>query len=115
MYRTPEYQMDFCDKLADLIDDQAEWSQKTFGTDTERGPIGALKHLAKEAEECIEAVGTPEYATELADCFLLLLDAGRRGGVPLSRILTAAQAKMIENKARVWPKPTSDEPVEHVR
>lgn len=27
---------------------QAEWSEKTFGNDTERGPVGPLKHLALE-------------------------------------------------------------------
>jgi NTP pyrophosphatase (non-canonical NTP hydrolase) len=115
MDRRPENQLEFCDKLADLIDDQAEWSQATFGTDSERGPTGALKHLAKEAVECIDAIGTPDYRTELADCLLLLLDAGRRGGVSFEQIVYAARTKMIENKGRTWPKPTSDEPVEHVR
>lgn len=113
--RRTENQIDFCDKLADLVDDQSQWSQSTFGSDSERGPIGALKHLAKEANECIEAIGTPNYAEEIADCFLLLIDAARRGGVTIPSMVYAARRKMIVNKYRSWPKPTSDEPVEHVR
>ena len=116
MYRRPENQLDFCDRLADLIDDQSEWSQATFGRDSERGPIGALKHLEKEAVEAQKAVPFPsDLREELADCLLLLLDATRRGHFNLDDIVRAAQAKMVVNKARTWPKPTSDEPVEHVR
>src|SRR5688500_7375797 len=55
--------------------DQAEWSQATFGSDDERGPIGALKHLAKEA---VEAQAAPDDEEEYADCLLLILDAARR-------------------------------------
>jgi hypothetical protein len=33
---------------------QAEWSQATFGPDNERGPIGPLKHLAKEVAEVMQ-------------------------------------------------------------
>lgn len=106
---------DFADKFSDLVVDQSEWSQATFGTDAERGPMGALKHLEKESRECQEAVGTPELREELADCLLLLLDASRRAGVKPTQLVEAAQAKMQKNRQRVWPKPTSDEPVEHVR
>lgn len=105
----------FADKFSDLVVDQAAWSQTTFGSDAERGPMGALKHLEKEARECQEVVGKPELKTELADCLLLLLDASRRGGIKPMQLVEAAEAKMIINKARTWPKPTSDEPVEHVR
>jgi NTP pyrophosphatase (non-canonical NTP hydrolase) len=107
--------VDFADKFTDLIRDQADWSQATFGSDSERGPMGALKHLEKEARECQEAVGTPELREELADCLLLLLDASRRAGIKPTQLIEAAQAKMVKNKQRTWSKPTSDEPVEHVR
>ena len=30
---------------------QAEWSQATFGLDSERGPVGPLKHLAIRQRE----------------------------------------------------------------
>ena len=103
--------IDFADKFGDLVIDQAKWSQETFGSDTERGPMGALKHLEKEARECQEAVGTSEIKEELADCFLLLIDASRRSGIKPMQLVEAAQQKMIKNKQRNWPKPTSDEPV----
>jgi hypothetical protein len=126
--------IDLYDKLSELVGDQAEWSQATFGTDQERGPVGALKHLQKEAREAHEAyerlsiartanVGREEavsdakaeLATELADCLLLLLDASRRSGIKFATLVDHAKAKMIVNRQRTWPKPTSDEPVEHVR
>jgi hypothetical protein len=90
----------------------SEWSQATFGTDRERGPLGALKHLAKEAAE---AQANPEDVTEYADCLILVLDAARRAGFDVRRLVQAAAEKLEVNKARRWPKPTSDEPVEHVR
>lgn len=107
--------VDFADKFGDLVQDQSEWSQETFGSDSERGPLGALKHLEKEAKECQEAVGTPDLPEELADCLLLLLDASRRAGVSPTKLLEAAQTKMVKNKQRTWQKPKDDEPVEHVR
>jgi hypothetical protein len=113
--RRLEDQEAFCDMLADLIDDQAIWSRDTFGHDDERGPTGPLKHLAKEAQETIEAIGTDEFRTEMADCFLLLLDASRRGGMVFREVVQEAVKKMEVNKSRTWQKPTSDEPVEHVR
>jgi len=107
--------VDLGDKLSDLVRDQAEWSRKTFGADHERGPLGALKHLEKEAKEAQQAPDKESFAEEMADCLLLVLDASRRGGVKVMQLIEAAQAKMEKNKARQWPMPTSDEPVEHVK
>ncbi len=105
--------LDMGAELADLADDQAEWSQATFGSDKERGPIGALKHLEKEARE---AAANPSDVKEYADCLILLLDASRRAGFTLLDVVRAATEKMIENKSRQWPKPTvADMPVEHIR
>lgn len=102
-------------ELHNLVRDQSEWSQATFGTDAERGPIGAIKHLQKEAAEALDAVGTDRFREEMADCFLLVLDAARRGGTKPLELIRAAQAKMEVNRARTWPKPVDDTPVEHVR
>lgn len=99
-------------KLLSLAHDQAEWSQATFGSDTERGPLGALRHLEKEARETQEA---PQDSEEYADCFLLILDAARRAGISPLQLIEAAQRKMVINRARTWPKPVDDNPVEHVR
>lgn len=103
--------------LSELAKDQSEWSQATFGKDSDRGPIGALRHLAKEAEEAIDAIpyGYQSLRTELADCLLLILDAARRSGVLPIALIAAAQAKMVVNRERTWPKPVDDMPVEHTR
>lgn len=91
---------------------QAAWSQSVFGTDQERGPIGALKHLAKEA---VEAQQKPDDIMEYVDCLFLTVDAARRAGFSWRTLLSAAWDKLEINRKRKWGKPTSDEPVEHVR
>lgn len=109
--------------LADLVMDQSEWSQKMFGTDQERGPMGPVRHLVKESQEVEAALDVynagqcskDAVTEELADCLILVLDASRRHGVKVMQLIEAAQAKMQKNKARAWPKPVDDMPVEHVR
>ena len=111
------------DALNDLVRDQSAWSQATFGTDAERGPIGALKHLAKEAVEAEQAVFMNHglggdrgiIAEELADCLLLILDATRRAGFTPIELIRAAELKMVTNKRRVWPKTVGDVPSEHAK
>lgn len=101
------------DRLLDLWNSQSEWSQATFGTDQQRGPIGGLRHLAKEANEAAE---DPTNIVEYADCFLLILDASRRAGFSLGDLLDAAEAKHQVNKLRIWPKPAADDqPTEHIK
>ncbi len=110
--------------LTDLADDQSNWSQRTFGTNAERGPVGGLKHLMLEAQETIAAweslpnpgdMRTARVNEEFADCLLLLLDASRRAGISPARLIRAAQEKMKVNKTRTYPKPTSDVPSEHIK
>ena len=105
--------------VKDLARDLSEWSQATFGTDLERGPIGAVRHLQKEAGEVERALLAGEskerVTEELADCLILVIDASRRHGVKPMELFKAAYAKLQVNRGRKWPKPTSDEPVEHVR
>lgn len=116
-------QIDFADKFCDLIRGHAEWSQKTFGADDVRGPIGPLKHLEKEAREAQAAAmlvepidGGARLRDELADCFLLILDAARRANVKPMQLVEAAQAKLAVNKLREWPsQPVADEAIEHIR
>lgn len=111
-------------------DQQAEWSRATFGSDTERGPLGPLKHLEKEAKEAQENAewvqknpekfdgvkqNTVELRTEIADCLFLTFDAARRAGMTLDELLDTAFKKLEINKKRKWNKPTTDGAVEHVR
>jgi hypothetical protein len=96
----------------DIWYEEAEWSQRVFGSDQKRGPIGPLKHLEKEAKE---AQASPQDIKEYADCLLLVFDAARRAGFKPGQLLQAAQVKLGQNKCRQWPTPVDDEPVEHVR
>ncbi len=98
--------------LGALVMDQTVWSQKTFGLDSVRGPMGALKHLELEAKEAQE---NPEDRIEYADCFLLILDAARRAGINAKELIALAQEKLAINKKRVWPTPVDDMPVMHVK
>lgn len=116
--------VEFGDRMDDLWHDLAVWSQRTFGTDKERGPVGPLKHLRKEADEALEAavelsgpwpIREDSLEEELADCLMLVLDAARRSGVGLWDLVDAARRKLAVNKTRTYPKPVGDEPSEHVR
>ena len=100
------------ERFIEFANAQAEWSQATFGLDTERGPQGPLKHLAKEVQECL---ADPTDRMEYADLLFLVLDASRRANIPASELLDSCFEKLEINKARTWSKPSSDEPVEHVR
>ena len=106
-------------RLAKLAKDRGEWSQKTFGRDNERGPLGPLKRLAMEVNEAVAELYKQNelaFQEELADCLLLLLDATRRGGLSLIALVALAEVKMVKNKGRKWPPPRPNgEPVEHIR
>lgn len=97
-------------------DEQAKWSRQTFGSDAERGPTGPLKHLEKEAREAqAEAEKSHDQHCEIVDCLFLVFDAARRAGLSHDEMFSLAFQKLNINKRRTWQKPTSDEPVEHVR
>jgi hypothetical protein len=121
--RTQNYFAALGEALSDLATDQAAWSQATFGPDDERGPVGAFRHLEKEAREVIAAHAQADtvpgaaaaFREECADCLLLLLDGTRRGGLSIVDLLTEAVRKMTVNKARKWPTARDGEPCEHVK
>lgn len=97
-----------------LWDEIEEWSNATFGNETERGPVGALTHLSREA---LEAAAHPSDETEYADCLILLMDATRRSCTSWDEVVMAALRKMAVNRTRYYPKPEpgNDEVVEHDR
>lgn len=110
----------FQHSMISLVEDQADWSRSVFGPDEVRGPLGPLKHLAKEVQETIQAIEngdpTEEIAKEFADLLILFLDASRRAKYTVPQLVLIASDKMTENRARKWQTPTKpDEPVEHVR
>lgn len=87
----------------------AVWSQATFG---DVGPVGPLKHLAKEA---MEAAAAPGDLSEWADMQFLLWDAQRRAGITDEQITQAMIDKLAVNKARQWPEPKDGEPRLHIQ
>lgn len=87
----------------------AAWSEETFG---DVGPVGPLKHLAKEA---LEAAAAVEDLSEWADLQFLLWDAQRRAGVSDEELNAAMELKLSVNMARRWPAPKDGEPREHIK
>ena len=87
----------------------AEWSRETFGS---VGPVGPLKHLAKEA---LEAAAAPGDLSEWADMQFLLWDAQIRAGITDEQITQAMFEKFGVNKSRQWPEPKDGEPRFHVK
>ena len=92
---------------------QGPWSDKAFGPDSRKGPIGSLRHLKREAQEAIEK---PDDIVEYADCLLILLDATRRAGFSLGQLLWASWKKHLICRRREWPEPRyDDEPNYHLK
>ena len=105
--------MSATDRLQNFWNDHADWSRKTFGDNRTRGPLGPLKHLAKEA---VEAQEKPDDRSEYADFFLLICDAARRSGMTLSDLFDEAEKKLEICKTRKWKTGVPEgEAVEHVR
>lgn len=104
--------------LGEFASAQQDWSEKTFGPASHRGPLGPLKHLAKEAVEAQDAVGKEGYLEELADCLFLLVDATWRSGYWTSDLISEAFKKLDKNKEREWGDWRTKDPnaaIEHVR
>ncbi|MDN4197141.1 DUF550 domain-containing protein [Citrobacter freundii] len=97
-------------QLRRLIRDRhAAWSQETFG---DVGPVGPLKHLAKEA---LEAAAAPDDLSEWAELQFLLWDAQRCAGISDGEITAAMEEKLKVNMARQWPEPKDGEPRLHIK
>jgi hypothetical protein len=106
------------DKLALLYDDINDWSEAVHGSREDRGPVGALNHLKREAQEAIDdwqVADMPGFLNELSDCLILTLNATWRGEFTLDELLTAAHAKMTINRTRKIGQPDHEGVIEHVR
>lgn len=87
------------------------WSDAAFGT--ARGPVGALKHLAKEA---MEAAENPTDLAEFADCLFLLWDGVHRAGFTMDQVVAAGFEKLKVLHTRTYDRNTpEDQPAEHDR
>lgn len=98
----------FLHKKEAIRAEYAEWSQATFAN---VGPIGSLKHLAKEA---LEAAENPADLSEWADIQFLVWDAQRRAGISDEQVVEEMAKKLPILKAREWPAAKDGEPVQHI-
>lgn len=103
------------DDFFNFLDARDRWSEETFGPRKERGPIGPLRHLEKEAKEAYDETDADKQKEEIADCIFLVFDAAMRAGMSRRDVVNVCNAKLVKNKTRTWPKRVGDEPVEHVR
>lgn len=114
------------DRYRDFWAYQGNWSQETFGKDSERGPLGPILHLQKEVLEVLEVLHPnvscqdpiehdERLHMEIVDCFFLVTDAARRSGLQFDDFMDLCFKKLEINQNRKWSKPTSDMPVEHDR
>jgi dATP/dGTP diphosphohydrolase len=94
-----------------IWDRQSLWSQSTFGSDSDRGPEGALAHLAREVEE---VRAEPKALLEYADCYILLCDAARRAGYEYEDLISAVETKAAINRGRTWAAPDAEGVCSHV-
>lgn len=95
--------------LAALRTDHAAWAARTFpGV----GPVGALRHLALEAEEAAQA---PDDLSEWVGVQFLFWDAQRRAGISDAALARAGRAKLAELRGRTYPAPVEGQPCEHVK
>lgn len=82
-----------------------EWERATFPGQT---ALGKAEHLKKEVEElCVELekdLTSDDCKTEVADCFILLLNIAARTGMDAAELLSVIDRKMIINKNRKWGK-----------
>ncbi|UAN48032.1 DUF550 domain-containing protein [Serratia sp. JSRIV001] len=97
------------DGVKGIRQQHAEWSNATFGN---VGPVGPLKHLAKEA---CEAAAAPDDLLDWADMQFLLWDAQRRAGITDEQMIEAMERKLPILKARKWPEPKDCEPRFHIK
>lgn len=111
------------DRYGDFWAYQGNWSQETFGTDKERGPVGPMLHLQKEVQETLDSLHLLQdngrdsrTRMEIVDCFFLVTDAARRAGLRYHEFMDLCFEKLEINQNRKWVKnPNPNQPTEHDR
>lgn len=99
--------------LHTLFYDLVLWSNHTFGNRWERGPVGPLNHLKKEAQEAIEH---PEDISEFADLLILVFDAAWRAGHNYASLERAVNEKFALLQTRDYSGPAdANGVIEHDR
>jgi len=97
-----------------FIDDNRAWTDQAFPGAT---AAGAMRHLKRECDEVIEALEQDRKLgtlTEMADCYLLLLNALSRADFTFESLHQMAVLKMEVNKKRTWGAVNAERFAEHV-
>lgn len=119
------------DKLQNLMNDIADWSDSVFGT-YQRNPA-ILYHLKEEIDELIAAykkyavnlpdssISTDKLETlllrteyEYVDCFMLLLDSATHFGLDADELISFTREKLEINKKRKWGSPDKNGVINHI-
>ena len=83
--------------MQDLQDAIGLWSDATFGEGDRY--LGILEKLKEEVQELLD---DPMNDDEMADCFIILLDAARKRGMYINDILAVCYDKLEVCKKRKW-------------
>jgi len=112
-------------KFYRLVKDIKKWSDETFGKNRKNLPLPILYHLTKEVPEAIVSATfmnlyrgkkcRKRLLMELADCFMLVVDAASHSGFTPEELLKAVEKKLEINKIRKWGEPDENGTVEHIR
>jgi Protein of unknown function (DUF550) len=98
--------------ICDVLEDKRDWSIRTFGGLDEIGPLGPIRHMAKEVAE-LEAA--PHDIMEYVDVLFLLDDALIRAGFDWATLASKAYDKLGILEQRHYPKTPDGVSSEHVR
>lgn len=96
------------------MDDIKAWTDVQF---PEQSVLGKLSHLKEEITELQNAVDNgikADIDDELADCWILLLNATSYLNYNEKDIKSIIDNKLAINKARKWGKPTREGIVHHI-
>jgi Protein of unknown function (DUF550) len=89
--------------------EQGRWAQGNFPTQT---VVSKIKHLRREVDELL---ANPHDRSEMADCFLLLLDIASRQNMTVAQLVEIAAQKLEINRRRQWGRPDAEGVCEHIR
>lgn len=92
------------------------WADETL---PEQPVLGKLSHLREEVSELQNVIDNNDpparIREELADCWLLLLNATKKLGYDVEIVKSEAYAKLAVNKKRTWGKRGEEGQIYHVK
>jgi hypothetical protein len=105
-------ELTYPERLRAVYQRHRQWSDETFGTRDQKGPIGPLKHLK---DECDEAMENPNDISEFVDLQFLVWDSAYRAGHDLRALTDGCEQKMPILLARKYPQVPDGMPSFHIK